>query len=126
MKFVKQFGIILVFSFIGEICHFLISFPIPASIYGLVFFFIALNMKWISLDSVKETGKFLIEIMPIMFIPAAVGLLDSWEVLKPIWLQFVLIALVTTILVMGITGRITQFCIRKEQKKGKKEGKEHA
>lgn len=126
MKYVKQFGIILAFSFIGEICNFFIPLPIPASIYGLVFLFIALNVKWISLESVKDTGKFLIEIMPIMFIPAAVGLLDSWKVLKPICVQFIVITLITTILVMGITGRITQFSIRKEQKKEKKEGKENA
>ena len=34
MKYVKQFGIILVVSLIGELLNFLIPLPIPASIYG--------------------------------------------------------------------------------------------
>lgn len=73
----------------------------------------------IKVEQVKETGKFLIEIMPLMFIPAAVGLLDSWNVLKPIWIPVVAITLITTVLVMVVTGRVTQFVIR-QNKKGKK------
>ena len=119
MKYVKQFLIIITISFIGELCNKLIPLPIPASIYGLVILFVALMTGIIKLEHVKETGKFLIEIMPLMFIPAAVGLLDSWNVLKPIWLPVVAITLITTVLVMAVTGRVTQFVIR-QNKKGKK------
>ena len=126
MKYLKQFGIILTISFVGEVCNHLIPLPIPASIYGLVILFVGLNTKWIPLDSVKETGKFLIEIMPIMFIPAAVGLIDAWGILKPVWLPIIAITLLTTVIVMGVTGRITQFVIRKGQHNEDKEVKENA
>lgn len=119
MKYMKQFGIILTISFAGEVCKRLIPLPIPASIYGLVILFVCLNAKWIPLDSVKETGKFLIEIMPLMFIPAAVGLLDAWSVLKPICIPVIVITLVSTVLVMGITGRITQFIVQRGKHKEK-------
>lgn len=126
MKYLKQFGIILTISFVGEVCNHLIPLPIPASIYGLVILFVGLNTKRIPLDSVKETGKFLIEIMPIMFIPAAVGLIDAWGILKPVWLPIIAITLLTTVIVMGVTGRITQFVIRKGQHNEDKEVKENA
>ena len=126
MKYLKQFGIILTISFVGELCNYLIPLPIPASIYGLVILFVGLSTKWIPLDSVKETGKFLIEIMPIMFIPAAVGLIDAWGILKPVCIPVIAITLLTTIIVMGVTGRITQFVIRKGRQKGDKEVKENA
>lgn len=119
MKYVKQFLIIITISFIGELCNKAIPLPIPASIYGLVILFVTLMTGVIKVEQVKETGKFLIEIMPLMFIPAAVGLLDSWQVLKPIWIPVVVITLVTTVLVMAVTGRVTQFVIR-QNKKGKK------
>lgn len=112
MKYIKQFGIILTISFLGEVCNHLLPLPIPASIYGLVILFTGLLFGWIKLDSIKETGKFLIEIMPLMFIPAAVGLLESWGVLKPICIPVIGITLVTTIIVMAVTGRVTQFVIR--------------
>lgn len=125
MKYVKQFGIILTISFIGEVCNHLIPLPIPASIYGLVILFIGLNTKWIPLDAVRETGKFLIEIMPLMFIPAAVGLIDAWGILKPVCVPVIIITLSTTIIVMGITGRITQFVIRRQHSAKEKEVKEN-
>ena len=70
MKFVKQFLIILGISFAGEALKFLLPFPIPASIYGMVILLIGLLSGFIPLASVKEAGTFLIEIMPVMFIPA--------------------------------------------------------
>lgn len=83
-------------------------------------------MKWISLDAVKDTGKFLIEIMPIMFIPTAVGLVEAWSVLQPICVEVIITTLVTTVIVMGVTGRITQYFIRRGQKKEENEGRTHA
>lgn len=121
MKYIKQFSIILTISFVGEVCNYFIPLPIPASIYGLVILFVGLFFGWIKLDSVRETGKFLIEVMPLMFIPAAVGLLESWGVLKPICIPVIGITLVTTIIVMVVTGKITQFVIRTENRTQEKE-----
>lgn len=113
MKFIKQFGIILAISFVGEICNHFIPLPIPASIYGLVILFVGLLTGVIKLSSVKETGKFLIDIMPLMFIPAAVGLLECWGILQPIWVPVVCITLLTTIIVMVAAGRMTQWLLRR-------------
>ena len=91
MKYLRQLLIILIFSFAGEVLHYLIPIQIPASIYGLVLLFIALMTGLIQLPQVEETAKFLIEIMPMMFIPAGVGLLESWGVLKPILVPVIVI-----------------------------------
>jgi holin-like protein len=117
MKFIKQFWIVLVVTFIGEALRYVIPLPVPASIYALVIMLIALQTKIIRLEQVKDIGGFLIEIMPMMFIPAAVGLLVSWESLKNIWLPVTIVTVATTILVMGVTGRMTQFVIRLEKRK---------
>ena len=77
MKYVRQFGVILLLSFVGEILHVVLPFPIPASIYGILLLFFGLEWKLIPVSAVKETSVFLIEIMPVMFIPAAVGLTKS-------------------------------------------------
>ena len=72
---------------------------------------------WISdpLSAVKETGKFLIEIMPVMFIPAAAGLIESWGELQPILIQTVVSLVLTTIIVMAVTGKTAMFMIGKEK-----------
>ncbi len=116
MKYVRQFLIIILFSFIGEGLRYVIPLPVPSSIYGLVLLFLALEFKIIPLDAVKETGKFLIEIMPLMFIPAAVGLISSWKLLSPILIPVIVITCISTICVMAVAGRCTQYIIRKQNR----------
>ena len=127
MKYVRQFWIILLISAMGEALHVLIPLPVPASVYGLVIMLIALLTHIIKLDQVKEAAEFLIEIMPVMFIPAGVGLLTAWGVLKPVCVPIILIVvpiilitLITTVVVMIVTGRVTQAVIRMDRKKGQK------
>lgn len=115
MKYLKQFMIILIFTFLGELCHTLIPLPVPASIYGLVLLLIALLTKFIDLSQIYETAHFLVAIMPVMFIPAGVGLLESFGVLRPVWLPVAIITVVSTVVVMGLTGRFTQFFLKKER-----------
>ena len=112
MKYVRQFWIILLISAMGEALHVLIPLPVPASVYGLVIMLIALLTHIIKLDQVKEAAEFLIEIMPVMFIPAAVGLLESWGVLQPMFLPVIIITLVSTVVVMAATGISSQLIIR--------------
>ena len=117
MKYLKQIFLIIVISFLGELLHALIPLPVPASIYGLILLFTALVTGLVPLVAVKETGKFLVEIMPVMFIPAAVGLLDSWPLLRESWLPYLLVTFVTTVAVMAVTGRVTQAVIRMGKEK---------
>lgn len=113
MKYVKQFLLILFISFIGEIFNKLIPLPIPASIYGMMILFFGLLIGIIKLENVKEVGSFLIEIMPIMFIPAGVGLMTSWVTLKKILIPVLIITALTNVTVMLATGHISQVIIRK-------------
>ena len=112
MKYLRQFGIILFISLLGEALHALLPLPVPASIYGIILLFIGLCTKVIPLSSVEETGKFLIEIMPVMFIPAAVGLINVWSVIKNVWVQYLIVTVASTCIVMGISGVITQLVVR--------------
>ena len=116
MKYLKQFGIILFVSLLGELLRMLIPLPIPASVYGLVLMLILLMTGIIKLQQIKEVSAFLIEIMPVMFIPAGVGLLESWPSLRPVWIPVVFISVATTIIVMAVTGRVAQRIIGKEEK----------
>lgn len=94
-----------------------IPLPIPASIYGLLFLFFSLYTGLIKLEQVKGVADFLIGIMPVLFIPSAVGLMDHWGVLRPIWFSILVILLVTTVLVLVVSGKVTQWVIRREKNK---------
>ena len=119
MRLIRQFLLIAGISFLGEGLKALIPFPIPASVYGLVLMFTAHSLGIVRPHQVRDAAKFLIEIMPLLFIPAAVGLLNSWGELRPILLPVGVITVVSTVVVMAVTGRVTQAIIRHD---GKGEG----
>ncbi|MGM9586665.1 MAG: CidA/LrgA family protein [Candidatus Limivicinus sp.] len=112
MKYLGQIFIILLISFAGELLNSLLPLPIPASIYGIVILFCLLEFRIIPLRAVKETGDFLVSIMQLMFIPAAVGLLEAWDVIAPNCLSYILITLISTFVVLFVSGRVTQAVIR--------------
>lgn len=116
MKFLIQFLIIIAFSFAGELLHFCLPLPIPASIYGIVLLFLALELKVIKVRDIRETSSFLIAIMPVMFIPAAVGLMDSWHAIAGMWLKYIIVTVVSTFVVMAVAGWLTQSIIRHGKK----------
>ena len=116
LKLFKQFIIIIALSFIGELLHALIPFPIPASIYGILLLFMLLERKVLRLDDVNEASSFLIFIMPLLFVPAAVGLIDAWDELRASLTAYVTIIVAVTLIVMVATGLITQWFLRHSRK----------
>lgn len=112
LKYLLQLCIILLISFIGEVLNSVIPLPIPASIYGMVIMLTCLIFKVIKLEWVKDTGKFLVDVMPVMFIPAAVGIINSWSVIQPKLLAYGVITFASTFIVMAVSGRVTQKIIR--------------
>ena len=115
MRLVRQFLLIAGISFVGEGLRSLLPFPIPASVYGLILMFSALCLGVVKVEQVKDASRFLIEIMPVMFIPAAVGLLTTWDVLRPVLLPVGVITVVSTVVVMAVTGRVTQAALREKE-----------
>ena len=112
MKYIKQLAVILAVSFAGEGLNRLIPLPVPAGIYGIVILFLLLVTKALPLSAVEDTGDFLIEIMPLMFIPAAVGIIDSWSGMKSSAAAYVAICLVSTVIVMGVAGKAVEIVLK--------------
>ncbi|MEE3453053.1 CidA/LrgA family protein [Dialister sp.] len=116
MEILKQFGIIIAFAFIGEILHALIPLPVPAGIYGILLLFVFLRKKILHVIQVRETVHFLIETMPIMFVPAAAGLIDAWDLIRPQLIPYLVMIIVSLLVVMVVSGLTTQFIIRHQKK----------
>lgn len=112
MKHVQQFSIILLISVIGELLKTFLPLPVPASVYGLIIMLVALLTGILKLDQVKGAADFLVEIMPVMFVPAGVGLITAWSTLKPICVQVLIMTFISTVIVMVVTGKVTQGVIR--------------
>ena len=118
MKYIYQFARLLAFCALGELCHTFLPFPVPASVYGLVLLLIALCTGIVKLDQVRETSLFLTGIFPLLFVPAAAGVMDLWEELGEMLLPAVIAVIPITILVFAAAGHTTQiFLHRKDRTK---------
>lgn len=122
MKYLTQFLRILAFTLAGELLQRLVPLPIPASVYGLVLLFGALNTGLVKLEQVKDAGGFLISILPILFVSPAVGILDNWEAIRGALIPILVLTLLSTVLTFGIAGRATQAMMGKEEKSNEASG----
>lgn len=120
MKYIRQTCVIFGITMIGEFLNYTLPLPIPAGVYGLFLMLIALCTGMIKLSDVEETANFLLDIMSVMFVPATVGLIENLELLKSVLVPFSLIVFISTVIVMAVTGKVTQLLIQKTGKKEKK------
>ncbi len=114
MKYVRQICVILAVSLLGEALHALIPLPVPASIYGMLLLLAGLLTKTVRLDWVEDTADFLVAVMPIMFIPPAVGLIELSHDILPFLVPALIAVFVLTPLTMGASGSLTQALLKKE------------
>lgn len=121
MKYLIQFAIIGGITFLGEVLNLLLPFSVPASVYGLLLLFLALVSGLIKLEQVEKTADFFVNIMPVLFIAPAVSVMDTLPGLKGSIFAILLITVVTTVLVMAVTGLGAQMLIRHGKKKGETE-----
>lgn len=121
MKYIRQLVIILGISFFGEFLYSLLPLPVPASIYGLIIMLILLFTGVLKVSAIRETSSFLLAAMPVMFIPAAAGIINQWSFIKHILIPCIIVMLVVTVIVMAVTGLVTQGIINLGRKRGNKD-----
>ena len=109
MKYLKQIALIVLFSFLGEVCRAVIPLPVPASIYGMVLMFAALSLKIVRLEQVGDAGHFLTSILPVLFVAPLVSLVDCWPLLRENLLPLAAITVVTTITTFAAAGLVTKW-----------------
>lgn len=108
MKYIKQLAIIVLVCFAGELVRYIVPLPVPGSIWGLVLMFILLVTGVIKPEKVEKTADFLVDCMPIMFVPGGVGLMRSWSTLKSMLPAAICSIVLVTPFVMLVTGKVTQ------------------
>ncbi len=115
MKYLKQLSIIFGITFFCDIIKNIIPLPIPSSIYGMIILFFLLLLKIIKPSDIEDVADFLIAIMGIMFIPAGVGVINNFDNIMLMLAAIIISIIFLTIIVMGVTAKVTDLLIKKEQ-----------
>ena len=76
----------------------------------------ALTAGIVKLEQVKETGTYLTGIFPLLFVPAAAGIMELWAEMGQLLLPILIAILPVTVLVMAAAGRTTQALTARNKK----------
>lgn len=104
----SQVFYILFFFFTGEfISHFIGGF-IPGSVIGMILLFLALAFGLVKPIKVKKVSTLLTQNMGLFFLPAGVGLMNSFGIISKYWVVIVTASTISTLLVIISVALIQQ------------------
>ncbi|MCK0471268.1 CidA/LrgA family protein [Halalkalibacter sp. APA_J-10(15)] len=117
MKYLQttlQLSIFIVIYYLGVWIQQLFSLFIPGSIIGMTLLFLALSIGLIPPKWVEQGASLMLKHLPLLFIPVTVGALPYLPLFKGRAALLLLIALISTAIVMTISGFISQRMVRKK------------
>ena len=114
MKTFFQFGIICLVAFAGQIINSLVPLPVPGNVYGMVIMFLLLWSGVLKLHHVERAADMLLTVLPVMFLPSSVGIMDQLDVLWQNLAAVLLVCVVGTLISIIVSGRVTQLIRRKQ------------
>lgn len=86
---------------------------VPGSVIGMILLFIFLSLKVIKVTWIENGARFIVDNLALFFIPVTVGILEYYDVFAGKGALLILIALVSTMLVMGLSGATSQWLARR-------------
>ena len=112
MKILMQLAIILFICLLGEVLAAVLPFPFPGSVLSMLVLFLLFALKWLKPDDIKETSGLLLGNMMLVFLPSFVSIMNYFDVLKHIAVQFILIVVVSTMVTFLVGGAVVSLVSR--------------
>lgn len=112
-----QLIIILAISLLGRYLSDLISFPLPETIISSIILFLLLEFKWLKVDFFKEMLQVCRKYLAFFFLPVGVGIMTQFGI-RPVgdYFKILLVMVVSTFLVMILTGKVADIIIAIQEK----------
>ena len=115
IRTIAQIAILWMFYYIGVLIVEWTNIFIPPGIIGLVLLWALLMTNVINVKLIQDGASFSIAFLTLFFIPSTVGVVEYPELLTLSGLLLVLAVFVSTVIVIVVTGKVSQFIERKEQ-----------
>lgn len=110
---IKQCVIIFGCLALGELIVNLTGIKLPSSIIGMLLLTLFLKLGWVKLKCVKGISDFLVKNMGFFFVPPGVAIMLYADLIKASFWPILIASLISTILVLAVTGWVHQFARRK-------------
>ena len=122
MRILRQIGLIMAICLICEGVSAILPFPFPGSVLAMLLLLLLFCLKVIRLEQIRGASDFLLGHMMLVFLPSVVGLINYLDVLSNIWVQLLVIVVVSTLVTFLVAGTVVTLVIRLQS--GGDKGKE--
>ena len=112
----KQFFVIFGCLALGEIIVWATGIKLPSSIIGMLLLTLFLKLGWVKLKWVEHLSELLIANLGFFFVPPGVALILYLDLIKAQWFPIVTATVVSTLLVLVVTGQMHQLVIKFERR----------
>ena len=122
MRVLRQISLIFLICLLCEGIASLLPFPFPGSVLSMIVLFLLFALKILRPEQLKETSGLLLGNMMLVFVPSFVSIMNYFDVLKYIAVQFILIIVVSTMVTFLVGGAVVSLvCRLQERCRGRKE-----
>ncbi len=103
MKIVKQLIVLFLIYMAADLLTTYLSLPLPATLISMILLIVLLLVGAVKEKWIDEGSRVLLKILPVLFIPAGVRILDHVSLLSENFISLTVIVLVTTFLTFAVT-----------------------
>lgn len=114
IRIIIQIGLLYIFYLIGSFIQTTFNLFIPGSVIGLILLFILLITNIIKPFWVESGARFMVNHLVLFFIPPTVGVMHYFDVFSGKGFLLILITIVSTIIVIGVSGMISEFLYKRK------------
>jgi len=108
MKMMYQIGLLFGVCLLGQAISVFLPISFPGSVLSMIILFLLLFFRVIKVDHIQQKADFLLKNMSFFFIPAGIGILSSFDLIRSSILPLIAVIIVTTILTFGATALTVQ------------------
>lgn len=105
---IRGVAVLLSCQLLGEMAVRGFNWPVPGNVLGMVLLLGALMLGVIRLEWVTEAAELVLTHMAMLFVPVGVGVMLYFDLLAREWLPIVAATVLSTFVVIAVTGHVTQ------------------
>ncbi len=92
---------------LGKLMHLLLA-ALPASLYGMIIYAIFLQLNWFNAIRVSKTNQWLVRNMGVCFVPAGIGIINHFELIKQHGIALIAIIFFSTFILLTLIGYLSE------------------
>jgi len=112
MRILRQIGLLLLICLLCEGLSAMLPFPFPGSVLAMLVLLLLFCLKVLKLQQMKGASDFLLGHMMLVFLPSIVGIINYLDILRNVWIQLLVIVVVSTLVTFFVAGAVVSLVIK--------------